>query len=163
MMKYSHYRGICLFVFILLLRVPVIAQSTVISGRVITEDTRKPLDGAVVTIKTQRKLQAITDENGDFSFNARQLLVVLVVSYTGFETQEIRVAAKTGITILLKRDNRQLDEVVVTGYGTQNRKFIAGSISSVSGNDIRDIPEAGFNQLLCGAIILSMPLWILCM
>jgi TonB-linked SusC/RagA family outer membrane protein len=150
MMKYSHYRGICLFVFILLLRVPVIAQSTVISGRVITEDTRKPLDGAVVTIKTQRKLQAITDENGDFSFNARQLLVVLVVSYTGFETQEIRVAAKTGITILLKRDNRQLDEVVVTGYGTQNRKFIAGSISSVSGNDIRDIPEAGFNQLLQG-------------
>ncbi len=128
--------------FMLLLQITVIAQNT-ITGKVISEDTRKPLESAVITIKNQKRIQSISDENGNFTINTKLPQVVLVISYTGYETQEIRTSSQTGFVVSLKRDNRQLDEVVVTGYSTQNKKFIAGSITTVKGDDIKDNPVDG--------------------
>lgn len=123
------------------------AQITV-AGTVVAADTKLPLEGATVAVKGQ-STRALSSEKGQFTFSASTLPVSVTVTYAGYETKDFTVTASPFI-ISLDGRRQALDEVVVTGYSTQNRKFIAGSIQTISGNTIRDIPAAGFNQLLQG-------------
>ncbi len=66
--------------------------------------------------------------------------------------EQVPAVANQKNTIFLKPGSKQLDDVVVTGYSTQNRGFIAGSIVIIKGSELKDIPEAGFNQLLQGKV-----------
>jgi TonB-linked SusC/RagA family outer membrane protein len=120
-----------------------------ITGKITADDESKGLAGVSISVKNSR--HGITSgPDGSFSLRLRTTDKILVVSYAGYETQEVKVSGQDRVAIVLRRDNRQLDGVIVTGYTTQNKKFIAGSIASVSGDAIRNIPEAGFNQLLQG-------------
>ncbi len=120
-----------------------------LTGVVLDGRTKQPLPGAVITIKgTTHAVSA--DQNGKFSFATGQTFpYTLVISFVGFAKQEV-VANGSPIEIQLQESINQLNDVIVTGYSTQERKFIVGSITSVSGNDIKDIPAAGFNQMLQG-------------
>jgi TonB-linked SusC/RagA family outer membrane protein len=120
-----------------------------LSGVVIDSLTKVPLAGAVVKIEGTTHAVS-TDAAGNFDFVTGQSFpYTLIVTYIGY-TQKKVIADGSPITITLKENVSQLNDVVVTGYSTQQRKFIAGSITSVSGNDIKDMPEAGFNQALQG-------------
>jgi TonB-linked SusC/RagA family outer membrane protein len=124
-------------------------QSNNISGTVIDSLTQKAIPGAVVKIKGTTTAVP-TDLQGNFIFrNGTPLPVTLIISFVGYNRKEIKVTASP-VTIILSENINQLNDVVITGYSTQQRKFIAGSITSVSGSSIRDIPEAGFNQALQG-------------
>jgi TonB-linked SusC/RagA family outer membrane protein len=120
-----------------------------VSGTVIDSATQKSIPGAVVRIKGTTS-GVSTDDQGKFTFiNGPQLPFTILVSFVGYNTKAVKVTASP-VTIVLSANNNQLNDVVITGYSTQERKFIAGSITSVSGSAIKDIPEAGFNQALQG-------------
>jgi TonB-linked SusC/RagA family outer membrane protein len=91
-----------------------------------------------------------TGADGSFQINVDGAGRQLVFSYAGYEPLTVDAGRTDLQTIQLRKSNKQLDEVVVTGYSVQSRKFIAGSIASVKGDAIRNIPQAGFNQLLQG-------------
>jgi len=120
-----------------------------LSGRVLDAAGKQPLPGAVVRIKGVTNATN-TDNEGRFTLITGQSFpYTLVVSFVGYVTQEV-VANGSPIEIILKENLNQLNDVVVTGYSTQERKYIAGSITSIKGDEIKDQPVAAFNQLLQG-------------
>lgn len=81
----------------------------------------------------------ITDIDGKFSLNVPDK-AILIISYIGYKTVEIRANGKEKLNIILKEDTEVLDEVVV-GYGTQKKATLTGSISQVGGDDIKKYPQ----------------------
>lgn len=120
-----------------------------LNGVVLDATGGQPLPGAVVKIKGTTH-SVSTDPDGRFSFiTGQKFPYTLIVSFIGFE-QKTQVVNGSPVTIRLQEIQSQLNDVVVTGYSTQERKYIAGSISSVSGSVVQNQPSGGFNQLLQG-------------
>ena len=104
-----------------------------ITGTVV--DASGPVIGASVVEKGKSGNGVITDFDGNFSLSVSPG-ATLVISYIGYETQEIKVGNQSTLSITLKEDNAQLDEVVVVGYGTQKKKLVTGATVQVKGEDI---------------------------
>ena len=104
-----------------------------ITGTVV--DASGPVIGASVVEKGKSGNGVITDFDGNFSLTVSPG-ATLVISYIGYETQEIKVGNQSTLSITLKEDNAQLDEVVVVGYGTQKKKLVTGATVQVKGEDI---------------------------
>jgi len=120
-----------------------------LNGTVLDAANSQPIPGAVVKIKGTTH-SVSTDTDGRFSFiTGQKFPYTLIVSFIGFEQKEQRVDGSP-VTVRLQESQNQLNDVVVTGYSTQERKYIAGSISSVSGSVVQNQPSGGFNQLLQG-------------
>jgi len=92
-----------------------------------------------------------TDAKGQFKIPA-QKEDILVISAVGYEYQEVPVGSSNTVHIILKPSNARLDEVVLTGYSTQKRKHIVGSISSIKAEELVATPVTGVNQMLQGRI-----------
>lgn len=112
----------------------------------ITEKDGTPVVGATIQIKGQ-DVGTVTDIDGNFTINAPEGSI-LVVSYVGFVTQEVTAAPQ--ITIALEVDDRLLEQVVVVGYGSQSKKNITGSISSVDAKEFENRPVFSTAQALQG-------------
>jgi TonB-linked SusC/RagA family outer membrane protein len=113
------------------------AQNVTITGNV-KDDSNGPIPFATVMIKgTNKAVQ--TEVNGNYSISV-PANATLVFSYLGFVSQEIIVAGKSKIDVTLKSDTQNLEQVVVVGYGTQKKRDLTGSISSVSGEEIAKMP-----------------------
>lgn len=122
--------------FCLLLLNVAYAQNVTVKG-IIKDDTGLPVPGASVIVKgTSNGVQ--TDVNGNYSINA-PASGTLVFTYIGFATQEIAINGRTTINIDLKSSSNDLQQVVVVGYGTQKKRDLTGSITSVSGADIEKV------------------------
>jgi TonB-linked SusC/RagA family outer membrane protein len=120
-----------------------------LNGKVQDAGTGSPLPGAVVKIKGTTHTVS-TDADGRFSFVTGQSFpYTLVISFIGYDQQQLTVNGSP-VTVKLQESQNQLSDVVVTGYSSQERKYIAGSISSISGAVIQNQPSGGFNQLLQG-------------
>lgn len=145
-MKLLYSKGPSLLLWLLLGQAAV--AQTLVTGTVVSADKGAPLEGATITVKGQN-VQTISAQNGAFRLTATALPVTVTVSYTGYDTKDVTITASP-FTVSLTGRQQSLDEVVVTGYSTQNKKFIAGSIQTIGGAAIKDIPAAGFNQLLQG-------------
>ena len=104
-----------------------------ITGTVV--DASGPVIGASVVEKGKSGNGVITDFDGNFSLSVSPG-ATLVISYIGYETQEIKVGNQSTLSITLKEDNAQLDEVVVIGYGVQKKKLVTGATVQVKGDDI---------------------------
>lgn len=120
-----------------------------LTGKVTSEDGKEALGGVSISVKGSRK-GVTTASDGTFRLNLEGVDRYLVISYAGYESLTLDTRNAGLSSIRLKRSNQQMEEVLVTGYSTQARKFIAGSIATVRGDDIKNVPEAGFNQLLQG-------------
>ena len=103
-----------------------------ITGTVV--DAMGPVIGASVVEKGTTN-GTVTDFDGNFSLNVKPGATI-VVSFIGFETQEIRVGDQTNFNITMKDDNAVLEEVVVVGYGVQKKKLVTGATVQVKGEDI---------------------------
>ncbi|WP_423819698.1 TonB-dependent receptor [Salinimicrobium sp. TIG7-5_MAKvit] len=124
------------------------AQTREISGTVVEAATSIPLPGANVLIKnTDRGTQ--TDFDGNFSLSVSEGEVI-VISYVGFIPQEVNVQGQENINVALVQDAEALNEVVVVGYGTQQRKNITGSVSTVSDEAFEDRPNTQLGALIQG-------------
>ena len=117
-----------------------------IKGTVIDENG-EPVIGATVSDKNDAKNATITDFDGNFTVKV-QAGQIIVISYIGYETVE--VAARDGMTVNLKPDNKVLEEVVVVGYGIQKKSSVTGAISQVKPEDIENRTISNAQQALQG-------------
>ncbi|MDR0793528.1 MAG: TonB-dependent receptor [Chitinophagaceae bacterium] len=124
------------------------AQNVTLKGRV-TDEQGKPLTKASVMVKGTNYGTA-TDENGAFSLEVNNNAATLVISYVGYEDAEIDIQGKTELNIVLKGKTEQQQEVVVVGYGTQRKRDVTGAISSISGDDIKNLPVSNAAEALQG-------------
>ena len=104
-----------------------------ITGTVV--DSQGPVIGASVVEKGKSGNGVITDFDGKFTLTVSPGATI-VISYIGYETQEVKVGNQSNLNITLKEDNAQLDEVVVVGYGVQKKKLVTGATVQVKGEEI---------------------------
>lgn len=116
----------------------VMAQSGRVAGKVI-DASGMGIPGVSVTVKGTVQGTA-TDGDGNYSLNA-QATDVLVFEFLGYATQEITVGSQTVINVTLAEDTQNIDEVVVVGYGTMEKKMVTSSVASVSGDNL--MPGSG--------------------
>ena len=136
--------SILLMLMALFMSVTSFAQG--IKGTVIDENG-EPVIGATVAEKSNPKNATITDFDGNFTVNVSAGKIIQI-TYIGYETQE--AAAKNGMTIKLRPDNKVLDEVVVVGYGVQKKSSVTGAISQVKPEDMENRTIANAQQALQG-------------
>ncbi|WP_134088029.1 TonB-dependent receptor [Olivibacter sp. XZL3] len=141
---------ICLNIFVQAQETKPLINST-LSGVVRDSLTKEPLPGALVQIQGVTH-NASTDENGKFSFvTGQKFPYTLIVSYIGYDKKTV-VANDAQIEILLKPGFNQLNDVVVVGYTTQQRRNLIGSVSKVDPAESKDIPAGGFDAQLQGKV-----------
>ncbi len=134
------------FLGICLMASATYAQQT-ITGQV-TDVNNEPLVGATVIVSgTERGTS--TDADGEFTLQASPD-ETLIIRFVGYQTQQILVGDQTEFNITLRVDDQLLDDVVVIGYGVQQRSDLTGSIASVSGDQIRNQPVASIDGALQG-------------
>lgn len=121
-------------VFVLLGVLSLSAQSQQVKGKVLDAGTREPLIGVTV-LEAGTSNGTITDLDGNFLISVAPA-AKLNISYIGYVTQELAVDGKTSIEVLLAEDTKQLDEVVVVGYGSQSKRKVTTAISNVTSEDI---------------------------
>ncbi|MEZ0486299.1 SusC/RagA family TonB-linked outer membrane protein [Fibrella aquatica] len=138
------------FVVLMLLgALPALAQDQSITG-VVTEVDGSPLPGVTVALKGSTR-GANTDATGTFRIQA-PATGTLVFSFVGKIPQEVVIGNKTAINITLLDDSQSLQEVVVTGYGTQRRKDLTGSIASISSAEFQRGNIVAPEQLIAGKL-----------
>lgn len=124
------------------------AQHTV-SG-VVTDETGMPMVGVNIVIRNTSE-GTITGIDGDYSLNAG-LGDTLVFSFIGYISQNVPVEGRSTIDVSLAPNATILEDVVVTGYSTNIRSDVAGSISSIKSKEIEDLPVVGIDQALQGQV-----------
>jgi len=143
-MMYLKHKGFLSIKLMLIMLLAAALQSSVhaqtpVSGTV-TDSSGKPLAGVSVQ-KKNSKIGTVTNTQGVYTINAAST-DVLVFSYVGYEPQNVSVGNRTTVDISLSSASAQLNEVVVIGYGTAQKRDLTGSITTVSGKEVADKPNA---------------------
>ena len=127
-------------------------EDKVITGTVIDADLKEPLIGATVVIKGTSSGIA-TDANGNYSIQASNSNDVIVVSYIGYVTKEEVVGSRNVIDFELSySESLALEEVVVVGYGVQKRVNVIGSVTTLQGSTIDNIPAVSAAASIAGRL-----------
>ncbi|QDH81575.1 TonB-dependent receptor [Echinicola soli] len=121
-----------------------------IRGKVVSATDNQPIPGVTVRIKDTDR-GTITDIDGDFSIHASEG-EILVFSFVGFLAQEIVVGNQSNIIVELEEDLQSLDEVIVVGYGTQNKRAVTGTVESVNYKEFEDRSYSDVSQSLAGKL-----------
>lgn len=125
------------------------AQDRIVTGKVVAQDGKSALPGVSIAVKGTA-LGTSTDEDGNFTISLPDASSVLVFSFIGYKTIEVTPGTRTTLSVELATDATQLTEIVVTGYGDAERKALTGTINTVSGKQIQDVPIASIDQILQG-------------
>jgi TonB-linked SusC/RagA family outer membrane protein len=121
-----------------------------VTGRVVSASDKGALPGATVVVKGTTN-GTTTDAEGKYSISA-PADGVLVMSFVGYQAQEVVIASKSVIDVVLSPENNALDEIVVVGYGTQKRRDVTGAIASVNAQAIKEMPVTSAEQGLQGRL-----------
>lgn len=136
-----------LFLALLVFNLPLFAQQHQVTGKVTGAD-KQPIPGAVVKVKGKAS-GAATNNDGVYAISA-QSGEVLQISSVGFQPREVTVATLTTINITLTEDNQSLNEVVVVGYGVQQKKLVTGASVQVKGDQLQNQSTTNPLQALQG-------------
>ena len=110
------------------------AQSRTVKGKVTDEADQSGLPGVTVKVKNSSTATQ-TDVNGEYSIQIASENDILVYSFVGSETREVRVGNQSTIDVALKNSDSALDEVVVVGYGTLKRREVTSAVTTVKAKD----------------------------
>ena len=139
------------------LELPLKATSSVeaptaiqVTGRV-TSDAGETLPGVSVVLKGTTT-GTTTDVNGRYTLSVPAANSTLVFSYIGFTTQELVVGNRTTLDLVMQTDDKTLNEVVVVGYGTQQKKEVTSAIAQVDGSEIRKSAAVSVSNSLAGRV-----------
>ncbi|GHT11487.1 SusC/RagA family TonB-linked outer membrane protein [Bacteroidia bacterium] len=123
-------------------------EASAVSG--VVSDQNGPIIGASVIEKGKPTNGASTDATGRYYLTVPSN-ATLTVSYLGYQSQDVAVGDRTtGIDVTLAEDSKNLDEVVVIGYGTQRKEAVTGSVASMSGADMREVAASNVTYALQG-------------
>lgn len=121
-----------------------------VSGKV-TDEKGAVLPGVTITVKGTTK-GTNTDANGKYSITVDKSSAVIIFTMVGYIKSEVTVGNRSVINVTLPEDLRQLNEVVVVGYGTQKRRDITGSVASVRGDVFKNQPITNPTEALQGRV-----------
>ena len=137
---------------VFLLNFSVYAQNkNMVQGNV-KDENGNALAGASVVEKGVPSQSTLTDNSGKFSLDLKGNSRQVIVTYVGYEAQTLKVPSSGILSVSMKLAKNSMNEVVVVGYQNQKRRNVTAAISSVNGKDIKDIPEASFDQMLQGRL-----------
>lgn len=139
-----------LFSLLLLTGSLALAQTVQVSGTVTSSEDNLPMPGVSVTVKGTT-LGVTTNVDGKYSITATTNQT-LVFSFIGMKGQEIQIAGKTTIDVVLETDILSMNEVIVTGYATRGKNEITGSTVQLSGSLLRNVPVVTIDQALQGKV-----------
>lgn len=125
-------------------------QSRSIQG-IVTDENKETLIGVSVKIKNTA-IGTLTDANGKFVLNVPAETSVLVFSYIGYHAEEITVGSQKLINVSLKPISNTLNDIVVIGYGTVQKKDLTGSVAQVAMEDIKKAPVLSIQESLAGRL-----------
>ncbi len=148
--KKSNHRLILLLCVFCFTYLSSFAQSVSVNGT-ISEESGMPLPGVNILEKGTQN-GAVTDFDGNYAIKLTNANATLVVSYIGFITQEINVAGKKTINIVLQANLESLDEVVVIGYGTAKKSDLTGSVATIGGDDLKKQSISSVAEALTGRL-----------
>ena len=143
-------RRLCFLFLVVGLSYPVAAQNITVSGKVTSAEDGSTVPGANVLQKGTSN-GVITDVDGNYTISVPGD-ATLVFSFIGYESQEVAVNGRSSISIALATDVQQLSEVVVVGYGTQEKKEITSSVASIDAKDFNQGNISDPAQLLQGKV-----------
>ena len=133
----------------------VTEQATQQSGKrvtgQVTDNNGEPIIGASVVVKG-KTTGGITNADGMFTLDGIREGSVLVISYLGFNSQEVSVGKQSNFNVVLSPDAKSLDEVVVVAYGTQKKATLTGSVAAISTKEIKQSPTANLAVTLTGRL-----------
>lgn len=144
-----HLRFFLVMMGDLLFSVSVLAQSNLITGKVI-DNASEPIIGASIQSSVVGK-GTISNMNGDFSIEV-PVGTELTISFLGYRTQKIKVSDMRSLVIKLLEDTQALDEVVVVGYGVQKKESLTGAISNIKNDEIIKTKATSLAQSLEGKV-----------
>lgn len=125
------------------------AQDKVINGKV-SDENNEGLPGATIIIKGTTK-GTVTDIEGNFQLDVDENDII-EISFSGYEKQEISVTGKNSFSINLEPDVETLKEVVVVGYGSEQKINLTGSVATIKNEELTLVPVANSSNLLAGRV-----------
>jgi len=149
MTKFYRTARKCLTVLLVFGFVPIFAQQAV-SGKVTSSDDGTSVPGVNVLEKGTTN-GTVSDGDGNFKMEVGQN-AILVFSFVGYKTQEIQAGTRQIVNVVLQPDVTALSEVVVVGYGSQQKAEVTGSIATVKGKELENISVSSFDAALQGRI-----------
>jgi TonB-linked SusC/RagA family outer membrane protein len=146
------YLSLCRYAVLLLVLAANVAygQSKAVKGKVTSSDDGSSIPGVNI-IEKGTSNGTVTDVDGNYSINVSDG-ATLVFTFVGFTSQEIAVGTQTTISVAMSADVQSLTEVVVVGYGTQEKKEITSSVASVKAEDFNKGTVNNPMQLLQGKV-----------
>lgn len=124
-------------------------QQITVSGTVTDATTGDPMPGVNVIIKGT-VLGALTGLDGKYSLAVSDPNAVLIFSFIGYDTQEQAVSGRTTINVGLVSSTKELQEVIVTGYGTQKKSDLTGSVVRVTMDEKATLANLNLSQAMSG-------------
>ena len=144
----SQIGGVFLGLF-LILSTSMMAQQQAASGKVKGSDGGPVIGASVSVVGTSRG--ASTDGEGNFKINVSRN-ETLRISSVGYNSADVVYTGQKSIDVTLTVDNKTLNEIVVVGYGSQNKKEITGAVQTISYKDLKDLPVTQIGQKLQGQL-----------
>lgn len=126
-------------------------QAVVVTGKVVSADDNESLPGVNIAIKGTNS-GTVTDVNGDYSLEVPSRESVLVFSFVGFVNHEVKVNDQSRINVSLEPDMTALQEVVVVGYGTQEKVNVTGAVGTVKSGDLIKVPSPNVSEVMIGKV-----------
>lgn len=139
-----------LFVLACLCSIHMQAQQLEIKGIVTSSDDKLPLIGATVSVKGVAERGVVTDIDGRFVLGVEASDKILVVSYVGMKTAEVKVPKNGVLNVVLTPESQNLEEVVVTGYGNFSKSSFTGSANTLRADMLKNVPVLSVEQKLQG-------------
>jgi TonB-linked SusC/RagA family outer membrane protein len=130
---------------------PAVAPLPIRISGVIRDDSGTPLEGASVVVKNS-SVATISRADGTFEIEVPDANAVLVVSFVGYNRKEVPVGDNRNITVILSKSVVQIENLVVIGYGTQRKRDLTGTITSVKGEEIAKMPNTNPVSSLQGKV-----------
>lgn len=148
-MGYNKFKAF-LFVSSLLFTSLLFGQTKKITGKILSDEEKKPLSGVSILIK-RKNTGVQTNSMGEFSISST-VGDILVISYAGYATQEVAVGKQNNLSITLQSETSELAEVVVVGYGTVKKNKLISSVSKLDKKFLETGLRSNPAQALAGTI-----------
>ncbi len=146
--KFLRFRNV-LAICLSFLALGATAQERTVSGKVTSAEDGSTIPGVNVVLKGTTT-GTTTDADGGYRLSVPGSGGTLVFSFIGLETKEVSIGERTTVDVALGMDVTQLSEVVVVGYGTQERKELTGSVTSIASKDVENLVTPSFDSQLAG-------------
>ena len=117
----------------------------------VSDEKGEGLPGVSIILKGSQR-GTTTDVNGRYKLDVPNGAATLMFSFVGYLSQEVVVGTRSTVDVVLKLDNKTLEEIVVVGYGSVKRKDLTGSIASVGSQEIKELAVARIDQALLGKV-----------